>query len=70
MKINSVFTVALLCLTFFSFSQTIQNSSYSTQGYIKEDGTVQNASYSTLGYFKSDGTVQNAKGLITEKFNQ
>lgn len=37
----------------------MQNASYSTVGYIKEDGRVQNGSYSTIGYVKKDGTVQN-----------
>ncbi len=37
----------------------IQNKSRSTIGYIK-DGTIQNSSHSTVGYVKSDGTVQNS----------
>ena len=54
-----------ICILFFisAFSinaQTIENSSYSTTGYIKPDGTIQNSSYSTVGYFKKDGTVQNS----------
>ena len=38
----------------------IQNSNYSTVGYVKSDGTIQNSNYATIGHIKDDGTVQNS----------
>lgn len=51
--------ILFLC-AFKLFSQQVQNSSYNTIGYIKQDGAVQNSSYNTIGYIKQDGTVQNS----------
>jgi len=50
--------VMLLCTTAVQ-AQTVQNSSHSTIGYVK-DGTVYNSSHSTMGYIRNDGTVQNS----------
>ena len=58
-----IFSLAFVCSALISTNaqaQTIQNSNYSTVGYIKDDGTVQNENYSTIGYIKDDGTLQNS----------
>ena len=41
-------------------AQRIQDASFRTVGYIKNDGTVQDSSYRTIGHVKSDGTVQDS----------
>ena len=41
-------------------AQRIQDASFRTVGYIKDDGTVQDASFRTIGHVRNDGTVQDA----------
>ena len=41
-------------------AQRMQDNSYRTIGYVKQDGTVQDGSYRTIGHIKRDGTVQDA----------
>ena len=60
-KMKKLLIVIMMLFTLgFVSAQKIQNSSYSTVGYIKSDGTIQNSSYSTIGYIKSNGTIQNS----------
>ena len=58
---KSIFSSVLFFLiTIISFGQRIQDSHYSTFGYIDKAGRVQDGSYHTLGYINSDGSVQDA----------
>jgi hypothetical protein len=51
--VRKLFCILLTLMLFTSISaQTIQDSSYRTVGYVKEDGTVQDSSYRTIGYAK------------------
>lgn len=62
-KRQQVKRICLIISALFTLNtgaQTIQNSSYSTTGYVKSDGTIQNSSYSTVGHIKEDGTIQDA----------
>jgi len=58
-RILTVLLMALLTLCSVQ-AQRMQDNSYRTIGYVKQDGTVQDGSYRTIGHIKRDGTVQDA----------
>ena len=59
MKLSFIISLLVLSTTAL-FGQRIQDSHYSTCGYIDKAGRILDGSYRTIGYINSDGSMQDA----------
>lgn len=60
-KARALITAALLTPAAVLADITLQNPSFATVAFIREDGRVEDASFRVLGYFREGGRVEDAR---------